>query len=122
MQETTQPKTQVTHWKKLTNPNYIGAHDFQPGQELTVTIESVANEVVKCFDGKSLKEETCIIAKIKGAKKPMILNKTNCKIIARNYDTPYIEDWVGKIITIYVAKVRAFGESVEALRIKAIQK
>lgn len=109
----------VTHWKKLTNPNYVGAHDFQPGQELTVTIESVANEVVKCFDGKQLKEETCIVAKLKGAKKPMILNKTNAKIISRNLDTPYIEDWIGKQITLYVAKVRAFGESVEALRVKA---
>jgi hypothetical protein len=109
----------VTHWKKLTNPNYIGAHDFQPGQELTVTIEAVANEVVKCFDGKQLKEETCIVAKLKGAKKPLILNKTNCKIISRNLDSSYIEDWIGKSITLYVAKVRAFGESVEAIRIKA---
>jgi hypothetical protein len=112
---------QVTHWKKLTNPNYVGAHDFQPGQELTVTIESVANEVVKCFDGKQLKEETCIVAKLKGAKKPMILNKTNCKIISRNLDSSYVEEWVGKQITLYVAKVRAFGETVEALRVKAKQ-
>ena len=112
-------KTPVTHWKKLSNQNYIGAHDLQPGQELTVTIESVANEVVKCFDGKTVKEETCIVAKIKGAKKPMILNKTNCRIISKNLDSPYIEDWVGKSVVIYAAKVRAFGESTEALRIKA---
>lgn len=110
---------QVTHWKKLTNPNYIGAHDFQPGQELTVTIEGIANEVVKCFDGKQLKEETCIVARLKGAKKPLILNKTNCKIISKNVESGYIEDWIGKSITLYVAKVRAFGESVEAIRIKA---
>lgn len=109
----------VTHWKKLTNPNYIGSHDFQPGQELTVTIEGVKNEVVKCFDGKQLKEETCIVATLKGAKKPLILNKTNCKIISRNLDSSYIEDWIGKSVILYVAKVRAFGESVEAIRIKA---
>ena len=112
-------KTPVTHWKRLTNPNYIGAHDLQPSQELTVTIESVANEVVKCFDGKTVKEETCIVAKIRGAKKPMILNKTNCRIISKNLDSPYIEHWVGKSVVIYAAKVRAFGESTEALRIKA---
>jgi hypothetical protein len=112
------PSKPVTHWKKLTNPNYIGAHDLQPGQELPVTIESIKNEVVKCFDGKEVKEETCIVAYIKGAKKPMILNKTNCKIITRLYDTPYIEDWVGKKIIIYAAKVRAFGETTEALRVK----
>lgn len=116
-QQTPDPK--VTHWKKLTNPNYIGSHDFQPGQELTVTIETISNEMVKCFDGKAIKEEACIVAKLKGAKKPLILNKTNCKIIARNLDTPYIEEWSGKTITLYVAKVKAFGEFVEAIRIKA---
>lgn len=110
---------QVTHWKKLTNPNYIGAHDFQPGQELTVTIETISNEMVKCFDGKGIKEEMCIVAKLKGAKKPLILNKTNAKIISRNLDTPYIEEWSGRNITLYVAKVKAFGEFVEAIRIKA---
>lgn len=106
---------QVTHWKKLTNPNYIGSHDLQPGQRLTLTIESVAQEVVKGSDGK---EEQCIVAKIKGAKKPMILNKTNCKIIAKLHDTPYIEDWAGKQIIIYTAKVKAFGEMVDALRVE----
>lgn len=109
----------VTHWKKLTNPNYIGAHDFQPGQELTVTIESVASELVKHFDGKSVEEDTCIIAKLKGAKKPMIVNKTNAKIITKNLGTPYIEEWAGKQITLYVAKVRAFGETVDAIRVKS---
>jgi hypothetical protein len=111
----------VTHWKKLTNPNYIGSHDFQPGQELTVTIESVKNEVVKCFDGKQLKEETCIVATLKGAKKPLILNKTNCKIISKNLDSSYIEDWIGKSVTLYVAKVKAFGEAVEAIRVRGKQ-
>lgn len=112
---------QLTHWKKMTNPNYIGAHDFQPNQELTVTIEAITNEVVKCFDGKQTKEETCIVAKLKGAKKPLILNKTNCKILSRNFESNYIEDWIGKTATLYVAKVRAFGEMVEAIRIRAKQ-
>ena len=109
----------VTHWKKLTNPNYIGSHDFQPNQELTVTIETVAQELVKCFDGKSIKEEQCIVAHLKGAKKPLILNKTNCKIISRVIDTPYIEEWTGKSIILYVAKVKAFGEFVDAIRVKS---
>lgn len=106
---------QVTHWKKLTNPNYIGSHDLQPGQRLTLTIESVSQEIVKGSDGK---DEQCIVAKIKGAKKPMILNKTNCKIIAKLHETPYIEEWSGKQIIIYSAKVKAFGEMVDALRVE----
>lgn len=111
----TQGKNTVTHWKKLTNPNYIGSHDFQPNQELTVTIESVANEMVKNMDGK---EESCIVAKIRGAKKPLILNKTNCKLITKVLETPYIEQWSGGKIILYVAKVKAFGEIVDAIRVK----
>ena len=105
----------VTHWKKLTDPNYIGAEILQPGQELTLTIEKVVKEQVKSADGTN----ECIVAYFKGAKKGMILNKTNCKIISKRLDSPYIEQWVGKSITIYAAKVRAFGELVEALRVKA---
>jgi hypothetical protein len=48
----------------------------------------------------------------------MIINKTNAKIITKILDTPFIEHWVGKSIIIYAAKVRAFGEMVEALRVK----
>lgn len=109
-------QTKVTHWKKLTNPNYIGAHDFQPGQELTVTIESIQNEMVKGTNGK---DEMCVVGKLKGAKKPIILNKTNLKIIARNLETPYVEEWTGKSVTLYVAKVSAFGEFVDAIRVKS---
>jgi len=60
-ENTAQTNQSVTHWKKLTNPNYIGAHDFQPNQELTITIESVGNEMVKNMDGK---DESCIVARI----------------------------------------------------------
>lgn len=104
----------VTHWKKLTNPDFIGAHDLQPGQEAKITIESVSKEMVKGSDGK---EAECIVAKIKGAK-PLILNKTNCKIIQKVLDTPYIEEWSGKQIIIYSAKVKAFGEVMDAIRVK----
>lgn len=105
----------VTHWKKLTNPNYIGAHDLQPGQEVKITIKSVAQEMVKGQDGK---EEQCVVARLEGAKKPFILNKTNMKIITKVLDTPYIEEWSGKSVIIYAAKVKAFGEMVDALRVK----
>lgn len=105
--------TKVTHWKKLTNPNYIGAHDLQPNQKVKIIIDSVSQEKVKGADGK---EEMCIVAKIRNTK-PLILNKTNCKIITEVLGTPYIEEWSGREITIYSAKVKAFGEMVDAIRI-----
>lgn len=108
-------ENKLTHWKKLTNPNYIGAHDFQPNEKITVTIDKVQKEMVKGPDGK---EEQCIVATLIGAKKPLILNKTNCKIIAKILETPYVENWNGGKIILYVAKVKAFGELVDAIRVE----
>ena len=45
----------LTHWKKLDNPDYIGAYAFQPGEEKTLTIKNVRREVVVGAEGK--KEE-----------------------------------------------------------------
>jgi len=104
-----------THWKKLDNPNYLAAYSLMDGQtkEIIVTIDKVVVEEVKTDRGA----EQCKVAYIKG-QKPMILNVTNCKAIQKAYDTPYIEDWAGKTITLYVAKIKAFGDVVDALRIK----
>jgi len=103
-----------THWRKLVNNNYIGAHDLTPGQELKVTLESITKEMVKSPEGK---DEEVVVCRFKGAKKPMILNKTNLKMIAKLHG-PYIEDWKDKSVILYVANVRAFGETISALRVK----
>ena len=103
-----------THWKKLTNPNYLGAYAFNPGEEKIVTIESVAKEEVI---GESGKTEDCIVAHLTG-EKPLILNKTNCKAISKLLKTPYIEEWAGHRIVLAVQKVKAFGEEVDAVRVK----
>lgn len=107
----------TTHWKRLVNPDYIGAYSLDPGQEVTVTIERVEKRLVKGTDGK---QEHCIVADLKG-NKPMILNRTNCKTIAKVYDTPFIEEWAGKQVVLYATKVKAFGEQVEALRIRPVK-
>lgn len=106
-----------THWKKLTNPNYLGAYSLEPGKDMILTIEKVVREQV---EGEGGKKEECTVAYFKEPQKPMILNKTNCKTITKVHGTPYIEDWSGKQIQLYAANVKAFGETVEALRIRNI--
>ena len=106
---------QKTHWKKLTNPDYIGAYEIPNGKDLTVTIEKVVREQITGTGGK---KEECTVAYLKGHK-PFILNNTNCKSIQKIYKTPYIEEWAGKSITLYVTSIRAFGEdNVECLRVR----
>lgn len=106
----------LTHWKKLTDPNFIGAYSLQPGEEKTVEIVSVGRQRVKGADGK---ETDCTVAVLKN-EKPFILNKTNCKTLTKVFGTPFIEKWQGKKMVVYAENVKAFGEIVEALRIRPI--
>lgn len=103
-----------THWKKLTNPDYFGAYSLQQGEERVVEILSVSREQVTGADGK---KDECTVAFLKG-EKPLILNKTNCKTISKVLKTPFIEEWVGTKIILYSEPVKAFGEVVDAIRVK----
>jgi len=105
-----------THWKKLHNPDYIGAYTLMDGdvKELVVKIKSVKTKEVQSPDGK---KEQCVVAELVG-QKPMILNATNMKTLQKLSGSPYVEDWSGLAVTLYVAQVKAFGDVVDALRIR----
>ena len=108
----------MTHWKKLTNPNYLGSYDFEAKEERLLTIDKViVEQVIDMEKGGSAKKD-CIVAYFKEACKPMILNKTNCKMVQSLYDTPMIELWAGKKIIVKIERVKAFGKMEDALRIK----
>lgn len=106
-----------THWKKLQHPDFIGAYELMKGDtnlELPVKIELVKREMITGTDGK---KEECTIMTIP-PHKPMILNATNQKTLTKAIGSPFIEDWSGKTVVLFVSKVRAFGETVDALRIR----
>jgi len=104
-----------THWKKLTNPDYLGAYAFQPGEEKTVTIKAVKRELVYNPSGSG--KEECTVVYFAEDVKPLILNVTNAKAITKLWNSPFIEDWPGRRITLKVKKVSAFGEMVDAVRV-----
>jgi len=105
-----------THWKKLCSPDYLGAYSLDPGKDMTLTIKSVASETVT---GPDNRKEECMVIRFVEDVKPMIVNVTNAKTITKLYKTPYIEEWAGCKITIFADTVKAFGEVVEALRIRS---
>ncbi len=105
--------TEKTHWKRLINPDYIGAYALNEGEDLTVRIEFVQVEEITGTGGK---KELCTVAHLVN-QKPMILNVTNSKSIAKLYG-PYIEDWAGKLVTLFASTARLAGETVECLRIR----
>lgn len=104
-----------THWKKLTNPDYLGAYSLEEGKDLIVEIKSVSREMVKGADGKA---QECTVAQLVD-QKPFIINKTNAKTITKVINSPYIEDWSGQRIQLFSKSVRAFGDTVSALRVRS---
>ena len=104
-----------THWRRLTNPDYLGAYSLEPGKDMILTIKQIKREIVTGAEGK---KEECTVAYFKENVKPMILNATNSKTIQKIYSTPYIEEWAGRKIQVFADKTKLKGELVEALRIR----
>ena len=104
-----------THWKKLDNPDYLGAYSLLDGnnKDLVVLIEGVQLSEVESDRGK----QSVKVVRLKG-QKPMILNATNSKSIEKALGTPYIEEWSGQYITLYVARIKAFGDMVDCIRVR----
>lgn len=107
---------QKTPWKKLQNKDYLGEYDFLPGEEKTVTIDIITTAEVTGDGGKKSEKP---IMRFREAVKPLIVNTTNFKRLQKLFGSKYIEDWVGKQITLYPDPDVTFGrEVVGGVRVK----
>ena len=102
-----------THWKQLMNPEFLGAYSLPEGEDLVVTIACVNNREIVGAQGK---KEILTVATLVN-EKPMILNATNCKALAKLYGK-HIEDWANQSMTLFASTTKFGGEMVECLRIK----
>lgn len=98
-----------THWKKLTNPNYLGSYAFEEGKDMILTIRSVGNELVTGDGGR---KEECTVCHFNENVKPMVLNKTNMKAMEKLFETPYIEEWAGRQMQLYADPKVKFGKEI----------
>lgn len=105
------------HWKKTTNPDYLGAYAFDEGKDIIVKVKDVRIETVKNAQGKEEKP----VMYFEGDVKPLILNSTNMKAIERVAGTPYMDEWVGKKLQLFVTMVSAFGEMTDAVRVRGFE-
>jgi hypothetical protein len=97
------------------NPEYLGAYSLEDAKDIVLTIDSIKVETVTGTDGK---KEDLPVCHWKEPEKSMILNATNMKMIAKVLNSNFVEDWSGKKVQIGTEKVRAFGDVVDALRIR----
>jgi len=105
-------------WEKIIDPNFINAELIgDVGAERVVTIKDI--DMAECYDEgnkQKVQKQTVFFEECK----PMILNKTNAKILKKlfspNSDTP--SDAFGHKIVLRVEEVKAFGKKTTGIRIK----
>lgn len=109
-----------THYRKVFDSPYLSAADIV--EPVVLTIRCVQVEADKTKKTKD-KMNTAYFAEreIRAGEplKPMILNATNSKMVAKITGSPFLEDWNGVTVEIYVDHNVRFGrETVEGLRIR----
>ncbi|EBS5860852.1 hypothetical protein GBH04_25100 [Salmonella enterica subsp. enterica] len=110
---------QKTHYRKAFDSPYLSSADIVESTILTiarVALESDKTKKTKDVFNTAYFEERELRP---GEKlKPMILNATNSKTLKGITGSPFLEDWEGVKVTVFVDKNVRFGkESVEGLRI-----
>lgn len=90
-----------TDYRKLFDKDYIGAWDLSD-KDVTVTIREVKGGELVGPGGRKSKKP---IVFMNGTKKGLAINSTNGKTIAAMYGN-YVQDWVGKRITLYKSTTR----------------
>lgn len=102
------------HWRLLMSSDKLHAADLQ-GRDADVTIEKVAQGEYTDQRGKKIKKPDLYF---RGKSKPLGLNSTNARSIAKLVGSNDTEKWIGKTITIYPTITDAYGEQVECIRIR----
>jgi hypothetical protein len=114
-------KTELTPWQRFFDKEYLGSHNFDDGEQKTVTIKSASKKAVTKPGGK---KDDCLVIEfdqIEGEEpiKPMVVNVTNSKAIQKVSGSRFIENWAGTKITLYVDhSVKFAGKTVDGIRVK----
>ncbi len=124
-----------THYRKVFKSDHLGSADLEEMIEdkkrLVFTIDKVTQYQLITGDTSSGvtvagKRIGANIAYLKGAK-PLVLNATNSKTMAKMTGSKFVEDWKGITIELYIDQtVKMKGDVVGGVRIKptaaAVQK
>lgn len=102
------------HWRLLMTSDKLHAADLQ-GRDAVVEIERVGQGKYVDHDGKQVMKPDVYF---KGKTKPLGLNSTNARAIAKLLGSNRVEDWLGKSITLYPTMTNAFGEDHECIRVR----
>lgn len=108
----------IESWEKIIDPNFINAELIgEVGAEKVVTIKDI--DFMECFDSRSNSKISKQAVAFEECK-PMILNKTNAKMLKKlfspNDDDPKL--CIGHKIVLYVVSCKVGGKQTTGIRIK----
>jgi len=111
--------TDKTHYRKVLKSDHLGVADLEDftetGSNLIFTIKQVRQELNAKVAGKKINAN---IAYFEENIKPLVLNATNAKVMKGLTNSPFIEDWQGTTVQLYIdANAKLMGEVVGGVRI-----
>ena len=86
------------HWKKEFPSTYLGSQDLPENSDMIVQVKEVGEQEIQNQGGK----QTKLVMSFENGVKPLILNKINCKNIAKALGSDYLDNWIGKKLQLYV--------------------
>lgn len=109
-----------THYRKVFKSDHLGSADLEEmieeGKSLVFTIKEVRQEKGTRVAGKKIDAN---IAYFNEKIKPLVLNATNSKALKLISQSPFIEDWTGVSVELYVQSDIRFGNDVvDGVRLK----
>ena len=100
--------------KLMFRGDYLSAAELE-GNDLDLTIKEICEKDVEFEEGEDVKA-TWIVS-FEETPRQLTLNTTNAETIGQLHGVEATE-WIGKRITLYPAKVKAWGEMVDAIRVR----
>jgi hypothetical protein len=102
------------HIYELFDPSKFVAAFELDGKDVTVTIERVVGETI---EGEANRKARKPVIHFKDWPKPLVLNKTNAKVLIHLYGADY-RKWTGKRFTMYPTTAKMAGDEVDAIRLR----
>lgn len=95
--------------------SFLGGWSFENGDK-TLTISKIGEE--EMYDAETGGKKTGLVMHFEEEDLPMVLNVTNCDTIAEVTGTDKIAGWVGRKIIVGTSKIKAFGKTHDAIRVR----
>lgn len=111
-----------THYRKVFKSDHLGVADLEDIVEqkgsLVFTIDHVNQELGAKVAGAN---GNFNIAYFKEPIKPLVLNSSNSKTLKHLSGSPFLEDWAGMLIELYIdPNVKMMGDIVGGVRIRKV--